>query len=156
MRARGRCSRSPSFPERRVVNLAAKLFALDPSLSPAQVIRLIKQGATTTADGRRHLVDQNRSIALLRQAAHDKECDRAQHREASGTPGQASGSGTTMPVARSNAPLPRRDCAMLVSPTHIRNVSVKKRALYDGKKTPPPSTVVTARSIHLLGAWVST
>jgi subtilisin family serine protease len=49
-----------------VVNLAAKLFALDPSLSPAQVIALITQGATATADGRRHLIDENRSIALLK------------------------------------------------------------------------------------------
>ena len=49
-----------------VVNLAAKLFALDPSLTPAQVIALIKGGATTTADGRRHLIDENRSIALLK------------------------------------------------------------------------------------------
>jgi len=49
-----------------VVNLAAKLIALDPSLSPAQVIALIAQGATTTADGRRHLIDENRSIALLK------------------------------------------------------------------------------------------
>ena len=49
-----------------VVNLAAKLFALDPSLTPAQVIALIQQGATTTADGRRHLIDENRSIALLK------------------------------------------------------------------------------------------
>lgn len=49
-----------------VVNLAAKLFALDPSLTPAQVIALIKGGATTTTDGRRHLIDENRSIALLR------------------------------------------------------------------------------------------
>jgi hypothetical protein len=49
-----------------VVNLAAKLFALDPSLSPAQVIALIAEGATGTADGRRHLIDENRSIALLK------------------------------------------------------------------------------------------
>jgi subtilisin family serine protease len=49
-----------------VVNLAAKLFALDPSLTPAQVVALIKGGATTTTDGRRHLIDENRSIALLR------------------------------------------------------------------------------------------
>jgi len=48
-----------------VVNLAAKLLALDPALSPAQVIALIEHGATTTADGRRHLIDENRSIALL-------------------------------------------------------------------------------------------
>jgi subtilisin family serine protease len=48
-----------------VVNLAAKLFALDPSLTPAQVIELIRQGATTSEDGRRHLIDEKRSVALL-------------------------------------------------------------------------------------------
>jgi subtilisin family serine protease len=52
-----------------VVNLAAKLFALDPSLTPAQVIDLIKQGASTTPDGRRHLIDERRSVALLRARA---------------------------------------------------------------------------------------
>ena len=49
-----------------VYSVPAKLFALDPSLSPAQVIRLIKQSAITTADGRRHPVDQDGSIALLK------------------------------------------------------------------------------------------
>ena len=49
-----------------VTNLAAKLFALDPSLTPAQVIDLIKQGATTSEDGRRHLIDPKRSVELLR------------------------------------------------------------------------------------------
>ncbi len=48
-----------------VVNLAAKLFALDPALTPAQVIELIKQGANTSEDGRRHLIDEKRSVALL-------------------------------------------------------------------------------------------
>jgi subtilisin family serine protease len=52
-----------------VVNLAAKLFALDPSLSPAQAIELIKQGATTSEDGRRHLIDEKRSVALLQEHA---------------------------------------------------------------------------------------
>lgn len=50
-----------------VVNLAAKLFALDPALRPADVIALIRDGATTTADGRRRLLDPKRSVALLRQ-----------------------------------------------------------------------------------------
>lgn len=48
-----------------VVNLAAKLFALDPSSTPAQVVELIRQGATTSEDGRRHLIDEKRSVALL-------------------------------------------------------------------------------------------
>ena len=51
-----------------VVNLAAKLFALDPSLTPAQVIDLIKRGATASEDGRRHLIDEKRSVALLEES----------------------------------------------------------------------------------------
>jgi hypothetical protein len=45
------------------------LFALDPSLTPAQVIDLIKQGATASEDGRRHLVNPKRSVELLRSKA---------------------------------------------------------------------------------------
>ena len=48
-----------------VVNLAAKLFALDPSLTPEQVIGLIRAGASTSADGRRHLIDERKSVELL-------------------------------------------------------------------------------------------
>ena len=48
-----------------VANLAAKLFALDPSLTPAQAIELIKAGATTSEDGRRHLINPKRSVELL-------------------------------------------------------------------------------------------
>lgn len=48
-----------------VANLAAKLLALDPSLSPAQVISLITLGAETTEDGRRHLIHPRRTIELL-------------------------------------------------------------------------------------------
>jgi subtilisin family serine protease len=54
-----------------VVNLAAKLFAIDPSLTPEQVIKLIKDGATATEDGRRHLIDENRSVALLKSRAQN-------------------------------------------------------------------------------------
>ncbi len=49
-----------------VTNLAAKLFALDPSLTPAQVIQLILVHATTSEDGRRHLIDPKRSVESLR------------------------------------------------------------------------------------------
>jgi len=55
-----------------VTNLAAKLFALQPSLTPAQVIDVIKSGATTSADGRRHLIDEKRSIALLPEGTEGK------------------------------------------------------------------------------------
>ncbi len=50
-----------------VVNLAAKLIALDPSLTPTQTIKLIRDGATETSDGRRHLIDEKRSVALLQE-----------------------------------------------------------------------------------------
>ena len=49
-----------------VTNLAAKLFALDPSLTPERVIDLMKQGATASSDGRRHLIDPKHSVELLR------------------------------------------------------------------------------------------
>ena len=50
-----------------VVNLAAKLFALDSSLTPEAAIKLIREGATTSEDGRRHLIDEKKSVALLDQ-----------------------------------------------------------------------------------------
>ena len=49
-----------------VTNLAAKLFALDPSLTPQKVIELMKDGATPSEDGRRHLINPKRSVELLR------------------------------------------------------------------------------------------
>jgi subtilisin family serine protease len=52
-----------------VTNLAAKLFAVDPSLTPAQAIALIKDGATASDNGRLHLIDEKRSIALLKERA---------------------------------------------------------------------------------------
>ena len=50
-----------------VVNLAAKLLALDPKLTPEETIHLIVSGATPSADGRRHNIDPKRSVALLHQ-----------------------------------------------------------------------------------------
>lgn len=50
-----------------VVNLAAKLIALDPKLTPEQTIALMKQGATPSADGRTHLIDPQAAIELLKQ-----------------------------------------------------------------------------------------
>jgi subtilisin family serine protease len=47
-----------------VTNLAAKLIALDPSLTPVQVIELIRKGATASGDGRLHLIDAKASVAL--------------------------------------------------------------------------------------------
>lgn len=47
------------------VNLAAKLLALDPKLTPEQVIHLIVAGATASANGRRHNIDEKHSVELL-------------------------------------------------------------------------------------------
>jgi subtilisin family serine protease len=55
-----------------VVNLAAKLIALDPNLTPEQTIALIKQGATPSADGRMHLIDPKATVALLKQQQQAK------------------------------------------------------------------------------------
>jgi subtilisin family serine protease len=49
-----------------VANLAAKLIALDPFLTPLQVIELITKGATASEDGRLHLIDAKASVALLK------------------------------------------------------------------------------------------
>ena len=49
------------------VNLAAKLLALDPKLTPSEVIDLMVKGATASGDGRRHNIDPKRSVELLRQ-----------------------------------------------------------------------------------------
>ncbi len=49
------------------VNLAAKMIALDPKLTPEQTIALMKQGATPSADGRMHLIDPKATIQLLKQ-----------------------------------------------------------------------------------------
>lgn len=50
-----------------VANLAAKLIALDPTLTPAETIDLIRAGATASADGRRHNIDSKASVRLLHQ-----------------------------------------------------------------------------------------
>jgi len=48
-----------------VTNLAAKLFALDPSLTPKEVISLIELGIEPSEDGRRFLIHPKKSVALL-------------------------------------------------------------------------------------------
>lgn len=50
-----------------VVNLAAKLIALDPALTPEETIALIKQGAERSADGRRNLIHPKATIALMKE-----------------------------------------------------------------------------------------
>jgi hypothetical protein len=49
----------------QVTNLAAKLLAIDPKLSPSQIIDLIRRGSDMSKDGRRHLINPKRSVELL-------------------------------------------------------------------------------------------
>jgi subtilisin family serine protease len=49
----------------QVTNLAAKLLAIDPSLTPPRLIELIRKGADTTDAGRLHLINPKRSVQLL-------------------------------------------------------------------------------------------
>lgn len=53
----------------QVANLAAKLFAIDPSLTPEQVIALILEGATPSDDGKRRLIDPKHTVAMLKARA---------------------------------------------------------------------------------------
>jgi subtilisin family serine protease len=48
-----------------VTNLAAKLLAIAPDLSPEEVIDFIRLGVETTEDGRRFLIHPKKSVALL-------------------------------------------------------------------------------------------
>lgn len=47
-----------------VVNLAAKILAVNPALKPPDVIRIIRDTADATADGRRHLINPKKAIAV--------------------------------------------------------------------------------------------
>jgi subtilisin family serine protease len=49
----------------QVVNLAAKLIAVRPSLTPPQVIALIRETADKSADGRRALIQPKKALAAL-------------------------------------------------------------------------------------------
>ncbi len=51
----------------QVANLAAKLFALEPTLTAAEARRLILDVATPSEDGKRALLNPQRSVELLRQ-----------------------------------------------------------------------------------------
>lgn len=48
-----------------VVNLAAKILALSPGLKPSQVIKLMVDGATLSPDGKRRVIDPQRSVNLM-------------------------------------------------------------------------------------------
>lgn len=54
------------------VNLAAKLIALDPSLTPEQTIDLMKRGADRSPDGRIHLINPKATVALLKTQSRAK------------------------------------------------------------------------------------
>ena len=60
MKASGTSQAAPN-----VTNLAAKLIALDPSLTPAEVVKLIRDGCDLSADGRFSLINPKRSVELL-------------------------------------------------------------------------------------------
>ena len=47
-----------------VANLAAKLFAIDPKLTPEQVLSIMEKTATPSADGRLHLIDPKAAVAM--------------------------------------------------------------------------------------------
>jgi subtilisin family serine protease len=49
-----------------VANLAAKLLAIDPTLTPEKVKALILDGSASSEDGRRKLMNEKRSIELVR------------------------------------------------------------------------------------------
>jgi len=48
------------------VNLAAKLIALDPSLTPEQTIDLMKRAADHSGDGRINLINPKATVILLK------------------------------------------------------------------------------------------
>jgi subtilisin family serine protease len=50
----------------QVTNLAAKLLAIKPELTATEIVALIRDGADTSDDGRRHLMNPRRSVELLR------------------------------------------------------------------------------------------
>lgn len=50
-----------------VTNLAAKLLAINPELTPEEVIELIREGIDVTEDGRRFLINPMKSVMLLMQ-----------------------------------------------------------------------------------------
>jgi hypothetical protein len=53
----------------QVVNLAAKMLAVDPRLTPPQVIAVIRDTADTTADGRRNLINPRKALAKVEATA---------------------------------------------------------------------------------------
>ncbi len=48
----------------QVANLAAKILAVNPALKPTEVIKIIVDTADASADGRRHLINPKKALAL--------------------------------------------------------------------------------------------
>ena len=53
----------------QVANLAAKILALNPKLTPPQVITVIRETADKTADGRRNLINPKKALAKVEAGA---------------------------------------------------------------------------------------
>ena len=51
----------------QVTNLAGKLFAVDPALTPEKAKELILEGATLSDDGKRKLIDEKRTLELVKE-----------------------------------------------------------------------------------------
>lgn len=51
----------------QVTNLAGKLFAIDPALTPEKAKELILAGATPSDDGKRKLIDEKRTLELVKE-----------------------------------------------------------------------------------------
>jgi subtilisin family serine protease len=49
-----------------VANLAAKLLAVNPKLTPVQVIEIIRTTADKTENGRRFLINPNKAVVAAR------------------------------------------------------------------------------------------
>ncbi len=49
----------------QVVNLAGKMLAINPKLTPPEVIALIRDNADKTADGRRILINPKKTVAAV-------------------------------------------------------------------------------------------
>lgn len=56
----------------QVTNLAAKLFAIDPTITAEKAKELIISGSTPSADGKRKLIDERRSLRLIKKQATAK------------------------------------------------------------------------------------
>ena len=54
----------------QVANLAAKMLAVNPKLTPVQIIKIIRDTAETSGDGRRHLIHPQKALGVANAAAN--------------------------------------------------------------------------------------